>query len=86
MVLQSEDWWLRVALSRDTIYITNVKPQVVIDVAGHLIEFLIDPGATFSALTQRVGNFSSHKEYLMGLSGKRQGHTFLEPLLCNING
>ena len=74
------------SLPRDTIYITNVKPQVVIDVAGHLIEFLIDPGATFSALTQRVGNFSSHKEYLMGLSGKRQGHTFLEPLLCNING
>ena len=22
----------------------------------------------------------------MGLSGKRQGHAFLEPLLCNING
>ena len=22
----------------------------------------------------------------MGLSGKRQGYTFLEPLLCNING
>ena len=31
-------------LPRDTIYITNVKPQVVIDVAGHLIEFLIDSG------------------------------------------
>ena len=65
MVLQSEDLQglrLRVALSKDTIYITNVKPQVVINVAGHLIEFLIDPGATFSALTQRIGNFSSHKE------------------------
>ena len=54
--------------------------------AGHLIEFLIDIGANFSVLTQRTGNLNSHKEYIMGFSGKRQGHTSLEPLLCNING
>ena len=59
---------------------------MVTDVAGHLIEFLTDTGATFSVLTQRIGNLSNHKEYLMELSGKRQGHTFLEPLLCKING
>ena len=73
-------------LPRHTIYITNVEPRVVIDVVGYLIEFLIDTGATFSVLTQRTGNLSNHKEYVMGLSRKRQGHTFLEPLLCKING
>ena len=89
MVLQSEDpggTRPKVAMPRNTIYITNAKPRVVIDVAGHLIEFLIHADATFSVLTQRIGNLSHHKEYIMGLSGKRQGHTFLEPLLCNING
>ena len=74
------------ALPRDTIYIINVEPRVVIDVVGHLIEFLIDTGTTFSVLTQRIGNHSNHKEYVMGVSGKRQGHNFLEPLLCSING
>ena len=54
--------------------------------AGRLIEFLIDTGASFLVLTQRIGNLSNHKEYIMGLSGKRQGHTFLEPLLCKVNG
>ena len=74
------------ALPRDTVYITNVQPQVIIDVAGRLVEFLIDAGATFSVLTQRIGNFSNHKEYVIGLSGKKQGHNFLEPVLCNANG
>ena len=73
-------------LPRHTIYITNVEPRVVIDVVGYLIEFLIDTGATFSVLTQRIGNLSSHKGYVMGSPGKRQGHTFLELLLCKING
>jgi len=75
-----------VSLPRDTVYITNVQPQVIIDVAGHLVEFLIDTDATLSVLTQRIGNLSNHKEYVMGLSGKKQGHDFLEPLLCNANG
>lgn len=74
------------ALHRDTTYITNVKPQVVIDVVGHLIEFLTDAGAKFSVLTQRIGSLNNHKEYVMGVSSKRQGHTFLKPILCNING
>ena len=74
------------ALPRHTNYITNVEPWVVTDVAGHLIEFLIDTGATFSVLTQRIGNLSNHKEYVIGLSGKRHRHTFLEPLLCKNNG
>ena len=70
MVLQSENQWdpkPKVALPRDTVYITNVQPRVIIDVASHLIEFLIDTGATFSVLTQRIGNHSNHKEYVMGL-------------------
>ena len=73
------------ALPRDTVYITNVQPQVITDVAGHLVEFLIDTDATLSVLTQRFGNLSNHKEYVMGLSGKKQGHNFMEPLLCNAN-
>lgn len=40
---------------------------MVIDLAGHLIEFLIDTGANFLVLTQRTGNLSNHKEYVMGL-------------------
>ena len=47
---------------------------------------MIDSGATFSFLTQKNGNPSNHKEYVMGVSGKMQGHTFVEPLLCKING
>ena len=89
MVLQSEYQWdpkPKVALPRDTVYIINVQLWVIIDVAGHLVEFLIDTDATLSVLTQRIGNLSNHKEYVMGLSGKKQGHDFLEPLLCNANG
>ena len=74
------------ALPRDVIYITSAKSWVIIEVAGHLIEFLIDTYATFSVLTQRNGNLSSHKDYVMIISGKRQGHTFLELLIRNING
>ena len=74
------------SLPRDTVYITNVQPQVIIDVAGHLVEFLIDTCATFSVLTQRIRNLRDHKKYVMGLSGKKQGHTFLEPILCNASG
>lgn len=40
-----------VALPRDIIYIINAEPGVVIEVAGNLIEFLIDTGAIFSVLT-----------------------------------
>ena len=74
------------ALPGDTIYLTNVQPQVIIDVAGCLVKFLIDTGATFSVLTQRIRNLRDHKKYVMGLSGKKQGHNFLEPVLCNANG
>ena len=59
---------------------------MIIEVAGHLIEFLIDSGATFSVLTQRNGNLSSHKDYVMITSGKRQGHASLELRIRNING
>ena len=74
------------ALPRDAVDIASVQPRVITDVASHLIEFLIDTGATFSVLTQRIGHLSNHKEYVMGLSGKKQGHSFLEPVLCSANG
>ena len=67
------------ALPRDIIYIINAEPGVVIEVAGNLIEFLIDTSAALSILTQRTGNLSNRKKYIMGLSGKKLGHTFLEP-------
>ena len=56
------------------------------DAVGHLIEFLIDTDANFSVETQRIGDLSNHEGYVMGLSGKKQGHSFLETLSCNING
>ena len=31
---------------------------------GHLIEFLVNTVATFSIITQRVGNLSNPKEYV----------------------
>ena len=73
-------------LPRDTICVTNAESWVVFDVVGHLIEFLIDTDANFLVETQRIGDLSNHKGYVMGLSGKIQGHSFLETLLCNING
>ena len=69
------------SLPRDTVYITNVQPQVIIDVAGHLVEFLIDTDATLSVLTQRIGNLSNHKEYVIGLSernGQFSGAHFVQ--------
>ena len=54
LVLQSEDQRNpkpKVALPRDTVYIINVQLWVIIDVAGHLVEFIIDTGPTFSVLT-----------------------------------
>ena len=74
------------ALPGDSVYITNVQPRVIIDVAGCLVKFLIDTGTTFSVLTQRIVNLHDHKKYVMELSGKKQGHNFLEPVLCNANG
>ena len=76
MVLRSEDQRdsrPKVALPRDPVYITNVQPQVIVDVAGCLIEFLIDTGVSFSVLTQRIENLSNHKEYVMGFPGKNRG-------------
>ena len=69
------------ALPRDNVYITNVQPRVIIDVAGRLVEFLIDTCATFSVLTQRIGNLSNHKEYVIGLSernGQFSGAHFVQ--------
>ena len=85
MLLQSEDQRdsrPKVALPRDTVYITNVQPQVIVDVPG----YLIDTGVTFSVLTQKIENLSNHKEYVMGFPGNKQGHIFLKPILCNTNG
>ena len=68
MLLQSEVQWdsrPKVALPRDTVYITNVQPQVIVDVPG----YLIDTGVTFSVLTQRIENLSNHKEYVMECQG-----------------
>ena len=48
-------------------------PRVIIGVAGHLIEFLTDTGATFWVLTQRIGNLGNHKEYVIGHQGKGEG-------------
>ena len=42
---------------------------MITDVVGHLIEFLVNTVATFSIITQRVGNLSNHKEYVMECQG-----------------
>lgn len=47
MVLQSEDRWdprPKMALPKDTIYITNVKPRLIIDVAWwNFLQILVQP-------------------------------------------
>ena len=82
-VLQSKEDWcgltLTVALPRDIIYITYVEPQTIIDMTGHLREFVIGTGATFSVLIQRIANFSNHKEYVIGLSERNRGIVFWSP-------
>ena len=56
-----------VALCRDGIYKRKAEPRVVIEMAVHLIEFLIYTGATFLVLTQRIENFNSCKKYLKNI-------------------
>ena len=46
---------------RDATYITNAKPQVVTEMAGHLIKFFIDTGAAFSVITKKVENLNDYK-------------------------
>lgn len=67
------------ALPTNIIYITNVQPQAIIDVAGHLIEFLIDMGVAFSVLTKRIGNHRNHKEYVIESSERNRGAVFWSP-------
>ena len=57
------------ALPRDSFYITNTKPWLITEVEGHLIEFLVNTVATFSIITQRVGNLSNPKEYVTECQG-----------------
>lgn len=49
-------------LPKNTINITSVEPQVVIEMVGHLIEFLIDISETLLVLTQGIGSFNNHKK------------------------
>ena len=48
------------ALPRESFCITNTKPWVITEVAGHLTE-LIDTETTLPVLTQMIGNLSGHK-------------------------
>ena len=61
----------KMALPKDEIFITNTKTSVVIEMAGHLIEFLIYSAATFFVLTQRIENLNNCRKYVMGVSGDR---------------
>lgn len=49
-------------LPKNTINITSVEPQVVNEMVGHLIEFLIDTSETLLVLTQGIGSFNNHKK------------------------
>lgn len=51
------------SLPKNTINITSVEPQVVIEMVGPLIEFLIDTSAALLVLTQGIGSFNNHKKY-----------------------
>ena len=51
-----------------------------------IIKFLMHSGTSLLVLTQRIGSLHHHKGFVMELSRKGEGHTFLEPLLCNTDG
>lgn len=61
----------KMALPKDEIFTTNIKTSVVIELAGHLIEFLTYSGATFLVLTQIIENLNNCRKICDGVSGDR---------------
>ena len=65
--------------------IIPAKPWVLITVGGQSVNFLLDTGTTFSALTEAPGLLSSWSTTVMGLSGWAKCYYFSHPLNCNWN-
>ena len=69
------------SLPKNTIDITSVEPQVVIEIVGHLIEFLIDTSAALLVLTQGIGSFNNHKKYGREFQERDREHFTRTPFL-----
>ena len=64
------------------ITITGLQPRVHLDVAGRSENFLVDSGATYSALVSYSGAFSSQTCTILGATGKATTRRFTRVLLC----
>ena len=62
--------------------ISNEEPQVVPDMTGKKIDFLIDTGDTYPLLISHVGHFSSKSCIVTGVNGKPCTHYILGCLTC----
>ena len=54
-------------------------------VGGHPLNFLLDTGATFSALLSNPGPPSTESATILGISGKLTTKFFTQQLSCNWN-
>lgn len=64
------------------ISISSEEPQVVLDITGRKLIFLIDTGVTYSVLISHVGLFSSKSCIVAGVDGKLCTHYITGPLTC----
>ena len=64
------------------ISISNEEPQVVPDMTGKKIDFLIDTGHTYTLLISHVGHFSSKSCTVTGVNGKPCTHYIIGRLTC----
>lgn len=58
------------------------EPQVLLEIEGKPIDFLLDTGATFSVLLSKLGTLSNRCVTIRGVTGKPVTKYFSQPLRC----
>ena len=79
----NQDWRCFRVPTQAPILITPEEPQVLIIVAGQSVDFLLDPEATFSVLTEAPGPLSSQSTTVIGLLRWAKCYYFSHTLSCN---
>ena len=79
----NQDWRCLRVPTQAPILITPEEPQILITMAGRSVDFLLDPEATFSVLTEAPGPLSSGSTTIIGLSGPAKCYYASHPLSYN---
>ena len=79
----NQDWRCLGVPTQAPILITPEEPQILITMAGRSVDFLLDPEATFSVLTEAPGPLSSQSTTVMWLSRWAKCYYFSHTLSCN---